>query len=1052
MHVAALGPLEVWDDDGTPMDVGGSQPRRLLAALVIAGGDPVSPDSLVDAVWGEHPPVSALGTIQTYVSRLRRLLRGRTGFHELSFDSRGYRLRIDPDSLDIHRFESLIAAGRSARSCDPAAASEAFGQALGLWRGDPLPELADHLPAAAEAARLTELMYLALGSRIDADLALGYHQELIGELTALVAQHPLHEGFHCQLALALYRANRQADALRTIGEATAILRNELGLDATPALASLEAQILNHDPALRYQPIPDRQANGEHAETHVPSGERHPMVGRQAELDRLMRSFDGAHGAARFAVIEGPPGIGKTRLAEELASRAARAGAIVAWGRADESGAAPALWPWLSVVRALPTEAGRAAAAHLDDLVGRDARLAAGWGAAARYRCFDAVADALSESRGPAPTVVLLDDLQWADATSLELLQFLSQRRFVGAFVVATVRALEVGRRDAVTDTLAAIARRDGSVRISVQRLEPEQTAELVRSVEPDLSANAVSHICDRSEGNPFYAIELARLVESRVPEARSVPATIGDTIVRRLAALRPQTAALMELGAAAGRQFDLGLIAAAAGIPIDECARELEPALSHRVLVPAPDAPGALRFCHALIREVLLDGVTALRRAELHRQLADALETGGIGPDNAELLAEHLWQASPLVTADRAAEALDAAAEIAIKRVAYTDAEGLLRRAAQLRRSTGASSEHELAELRTLLRLLEVMQATKYFSGTDREVLDRAVALAERHGLDDTTRTLRWYEWSSYATAADIDRGAPLAQAFFDRWADDPRPDVRAVARGVAGVAAWEQGRISDATALFDAALALRSDGPPQDAFDAESRLVVRTFSLLNHALHGDRSFPEVAAGFDEMIETAPPLALPPICGFALTTSLVLGEWEHLERYLRLALQADPSRQFGFWGGQALMFKGAMSARRGDVEAGVSLFVEGRDRYRSVGAQSGLPSFEAVMGQELATRSHISEASELVTSARTRLRRTNERWNAPVVALAEAVVFGAQGKRSAAAERASHAVESAEAMGAGGMARHARTVSRELGIAGAVAAPAEPAPRVGRAQ
>ncbi len=543
-----LGPLEVLDDVGAPIDLGGRQPRTLVAVLLAAGGRRVTVDALLDAIWGESPPPSATGTLQSYVSRLRR----RFGDdRRLTWDESGYRLDADPDEVDFRRFEALAEQGREALDQGrPQEARDVLDEAARLWRGTALVEFADLDFAVGLATRLEQRRIAAQEDRLAADLALGRHAAVIGELVELVGAHPLREGLRVQLALALYRSGRQAEALRALADAGRTLREELGIEPSRQLRDLEAAILAHDPALDLPhaagptpapPEPPTEAHPASASASAATPVGHALVGRDAELRQLVDALDESSSDARFVVIEGEPGIGKTRLADELRSIAGARGAVAVWGRSDEGGAAPSLWPWLSPLRAI---AGRAREVPpvLAHMLAGDVPTTPGQAQSAQFERFEAVAAVLEDVSAVVPVVVLLDDLQWADGTSLELLGFLAGRLGRGVLVVATMRQLEVGRNDAVTDALAAIARRPGSRRLQLRGLTASATATVLdaatdRAVAPSVAAT----IHARAEGNPFYAIELSRLVDEEGGMGSEVPATVGDVVRRRLARLPAST-------------------------------------------------------------------------------------------------------------------------------------------------------------------------------------------------------------------------------------------------------------------------------------------------------------------------------------------------------------------------------------------------------------------------------------------------------------------------------------------------------------------------------
>jgi DNA-binding SARP family transcriptional activator len=245
MEFRILGPLEVWDG-GAEVPVGGRKPRALLALLLLHPNEVVPADRLIDELWGEDSPEHAADALRVNVSRLRKALPRDV----LTTRSPGYVLQIEPDGLDLHRFERLVDEGRRllARGL-AAAASERLYAALSLWRGPPLADFAYENFAQTAIARLEELRLATLELRIDADLALGRQDELVGELEALVAEHPLRERLRTYLMMALYRSGRQAEALDAYQEARRTLVDELGIEPSSALQELERAILQQDPAL-----------------------------------------------------------------------------------------------------------------------------------------------------------------------------------------------------------------------------------------------------------------------------------------------------------------------------------------------------------------------------------------------------------------------------------------------------------------------------------------------------------------------------------------------------------------------------------------------------------------------------------------------------------------------------------------------------------------------------------------------------------------------------------------------------------------------------------
>jgi DNA-binding SARP family transcriptional activator len=245
MEYRILGPLEAWNQ-GRELSLGGPKPRALLALLLLHANELVPADRLIDELWGEDSPEDAAAALRVNVSRLRKSLPQDV----LTTRSPGYELNVEPDALDLHRFERLVEDGRSLLGRGLAAdASERLREALSLWRGPALADFAYESFAQSAIARLEEIRVAAVELRIDADLALGRNDELVGELEALVAEHPFRERLRRYLMTALYRSGRQAHALEAYQDARRALVDGLGIAPSTALHELERAILRQDPSL-----------------------------------------------------------------------------------------------------------------------------------------------------------------------------------------------------------------------------------------------------------------------------------------------------------------------------------------------------------------------------------------------------------------------------------------------------------------------------------------------------------------------------------------------------------------------------------------------------------------------------------------------------------------------------------------------------------------------------------------------------------------------------------------------------------------------------------
>src|SRR5690349_15778945 len=286
MDFRVLGPLEV-RDNGEALRLGSAKQRAVLALLLLRANEVVTREAAIDAVWADDPPEHAAEALHVYIHGLRKVL----GRERIELRGTGYVLHVGAEELDLFRFDRLVAEGR-------------YDAALELWRGEPL---ADVTLAAPERARLAELRLRVLERDADARLAAGEHDELVPELEALVAAEPLRETFRRQLMLALYRSDRQSDALDLFRATRQLFADELGLDPSPALVELERAILRHDPSLR---PPKRQPK-----LRLPSPAS-PLVGRDLDVASVCAQL---RNETRLLTLTGPGGIGKTRLAIEAAA-------------------------------------------------------------------------------------------------------------------------------------------------------------------------------------------------------------------------------------------------------------------------------------------------------------------------------------------------------------------------------------------------------------------------------------------------------------------------------------------------------------------------------------------------------------------------------------------------------------------------------------------------------------------------------------------------------------------------------------------------------------
>ena len=681
MEYRILGPLLV-SREREPVTLGGRRNKELLSLLLLHPNEVVSSDRLVEDLWQGTKPTAPRKAVQVYVARLRKAL----GEDVLETSGAGYVLRVREGELDLWRFERLVGQGRQGLAAgDPARAATALRHALALWRGPALADVMYEAFAQAEAARLEELRLRCLEARLDADLELGRHADVVGELELLADHHGDRERLCEQLMLALYRSGRQEEALEVYRQTRRRLMTELGIRPGPELRSLESAILNHDPRLTWTSPRGAAPSALKAD--------HAFVGRERELDRIMADLEELlRGRGALLVLRGEPGIGKTWLAEEAAARAAARGALVLSGRCWESGGAPPYWPWVQCLRQLVAQtepqllaaALDAGAADVARIVPELRELVRGVPPPSevdpkgtRFRLFEAVVTLLRDVGRARPIVVVLEDLHAADEASLLLLRHLMDSLAdTPALVIATRRESDPAGDPGLAATVAELARSRRYRDLPLGGLEPDEVGQLVRALgATGAPAALVASIRNRTEGHPFFVAELARLLAS---EGRldTIPQGVRAVVAQRIGLLSEDCRHLLVLASVVGRDFTSDVLACAGDERPERTLELLGEAIAAEALAPLPGAPGQFRFAHALVRDVLYDDVSPGQRIRLHRAVAEALEAihaAELEPHVAAL-AHHYFLAAPGGSASAARSYAVRAAERATAELAYEEA------------------------------------------------------------------------------------------------------------------------------------------------------------------------------------------------------------------------------------------------------------------------------------------------------------------------------------------------------------------------------------------
>ncbi|MFI9274331.1 BTAD domain-containing putative transcriptional regulator [Kitasatospora sp. NPDC052896] len=664
--IAVLGAMSV-RVGGEPLELGPPRQRAVLALLLINAGRVVPVPTIVGRVWGAAPPDCVKATLQSYVSRLRKLLVGHVFADgsrvELRYQAPGYLLAVSHERVDARVFERAVERGRVlVRDGHHGEAIKALTTALRMWKGTPYEDLDGYGFAVQEAGRLEELRLSAVEAWADAGMALGLAPDLLHTLERETKQHPLRESLVGQLMRVQYRVGRQADALQVYERTRTSLAERLGADVSKELQRLHQAILRHDPALDgARPALDGPDPGQGGRAVVarrpdrscgelgrPCRERvrpAAFVGRDLELRRLTTAAAGAfRGSGRTALVTGEAGLGKTRLVQELAHVLADEGVDLLRANCPSIADTPDYWPWIQLLRQvharwpevaleLPARTRRALSPLLPELWpdrGPEPEPAGPGGVhqlagRARFDLQDAACQVLLRAAARRPLVLVLEDLHCADAASLALLRLLtSQLPTVPLLLVATCRMFQLVDDPELRRTRATVLESTDGQEIRLTPLDPTgtralATATLTDQPEPGL----LRALHRRAGGNPYFLAHLLDQLEHGAPWtelATGVPADLREVVLQRVAGLPAGIVAVLEACAVigSGPRAAVEAVVRRDGVPGEAVRTAVRGGLLHE----SPD--GRLRFAQPLVEDTIRHELTAARCAELRGRFGQA--------------------------------------------------------------------------------------------------------------------------------------------------------------------------------------------------------------------------------------------------------------------------------------------------------------------------------------------------------------------------------------------------------------------------------------------
>ncbi|MFC6159433.1 BTAD domain-containing putative transcriptional regulator [Kribbella jiaozuonensis] len=799
LRLQILGPLRLWRN-GAELATGPRQQAYLLALLLATVGQPTSTHELIDLIWGDDPPRSALNVLHKYVGSLRRLLEpdlaARGSGSYLQRHGSGYLFATGPGMLDLADFREYCAlAGAESH---PETALDWYSRGVRLWRG-PAAEGMDHGPGAESIfAGLAAEYFDACVAATEIAISLGHPTQVLPSLRRAATMAPLHEPVQASLVRALGAAGRQAEALEVYRTVQGRLAEDLGIDPGEALQAAQQRVLRRTTTQSVGQLVDGESLG--------GG----LVGRAEELVQVRQLVGSAlGGGSGVLLVEGEPGVGKTRLLEQAAAEAGARGALVVWGNCLPGDGTPSMWPWVQVVRAIADRlsAGERETVLNDELArllepsdaALDGQLPPG--SSAQFRLAESVVAMTGKVSARQPVLIVIDDLQWADVASLDLFTHLVDRLPGGAVVIGALRDRGPAPHPEVARTLASASRLPGHRRTRLGPLDVAEVGELVRretGAVPD--AGVTRRIFERTAGNPFFVRELSRYLTGRggltedaamVPEP---PSTVRDVVRDRIADLDDDVLRLLQLAALIGREVELDLLARAAGLTVEICLARLEPLQALGLIDVVAGDPFSCSFAHDLVREAVVGIMPTRQATELHLRIGTALESVG-GEEVAERLAYHLWAAGPLVEPARIANALVAAGRCAANKSAFEAAERHLERAVRIARSTDLPE----LELSALSQLTSVVGMRVGYVGSAPDLLERAEAVARRLGREPTAADFLFTRWIASTQGMQINRGGRLARRLLDHGEASSDPVVRAYGLSAWGVHQWDIGNVGEA-------------------------------------------------------------------------------------------------------------------------------------------------------------------------------------------------------------------------------------------------------------
>lgn len=1004
LRIELFGTLQV-ASEGAPIAISTHRLRSLLAFLVLHGGVAQSREHLAFRLWPESGESQARTNLRQLLHHLRRALPDSCTL--LESDNHTVLWRRDPSCfVDVDAFDQAVERGD-------------WEEAARLYQDDLLNGLYDEWiePKREEYRKRLSQVLTRLATQWEER---GDYARAIPHAERLVTHDPLSEPHH-QMLIRLHAANGdRAGALRAYHQCMRILRRELAVEPDAVTRELFERILKSEaPAARVN-------------APVTAGDAIPLIGRQAEFESLLQCWrQTAEGAVRMALVSGEPGIGKSRLAAELAEWCSRHGASVARARCYAAQGRLAYAPVAEWLRTEPLRVARSRLSKpqlaelsrvLPEILGEEAGLSRpqplteSW---ERHHFFDALIAALGGA--PKPLLLVIDDLQWCDPDSLEWLHVLFRGEAAArTLIVGTLRPEETGRGHPFTRLWHEWKQTALALELRLSPLDASQTAELAAQVaHRTLAAGELAGIYRATEGNPLFVVESVRAGLGGAG-AMSIPPRIHAVIGARLAQLSPAAYELAGLGAAVGQAFSFDLLAAATDWDERSLSQALEE-LWQRSLIAEQ---GALyNFTHDRIREVAYEELSPVRRRFLHRRIAGALlemHAAAISSVSVQVAAH--YEAAGMI--EPAIRFYCDAAAVAQQRFAGVEAAGLLRRALRLCLRLPESPHRDVQELDLLVTLGPALVSTLGYAA-DEVGARYARALELLQHLGDTRHSLGVLSgsWVFHAVRSQLSAALHLAIRFLEAATSEGSAGLALAGHFPIGCTLFHLGRFEEVRTHMETTLSVEGgcSHPALNVF-AGPDIVVFSRSYLSHTLWMLGYADQAQQQIENAVAAAEAMSQPFSQAIALDYAAILHVFRRESRaaLARAEEAADLCRRHGlaYYLSMAEIVAGWAMAEEGDVVAGLARLRAGLQGLRDTGAEIRLPFYFSLLAETCARSGQMGEAMANLSTGFAFQSKNAEGWSAPELHRVQGDLLSAAGSREEAAASYRRAADAARQSGA----------------------------------